>query len=246
MKKIFYPANSRGKATGNGKTTRYSFMDENFTDPEQTSFGTLWSFNEHGLSPQKEYNSSEEKDFFKLLLLLTGSIHYRDYKVQKIELNEGESLLINPTAKIDYSLQNPETEKEAHYLKIRIKSGKLNATPELQKSSFKEKTEINKFTDLIPAFSESGNSRPLKDLPARFCFGSFEGDTETDYQLSGDSRGLYVFLLEGEAIIEGQNLKFRDAMGIRETTEIHCVFAKPSQILLIEVSLDKTHQQHGK
>ena len=57
------------------------------------------------------------------------------------------------------------------------------------------------------------------------------------YQLKDKSNGVYVFVIEGGAFVDSQNLQKRDALGVWETESIQIKTEKKSKILLIEVPM---------
>ena len=57
------------------------------------------------------------------------------------------------------------------------------------------------------------------------------------YKIRDSKNGLYAFIIDGEAEIEGQKLNTRDGFGIWEKNEIS-IEAKPnSKILLMDVPM---------
>ena len=57
---------------------------------------------------------------------------------------------------------------------------------------------------------------------------------ETAYNLKN---GAYFFLIEGEVLIENENLKKRDAIGIIETNKVNIKANKSSKLLVIDVPM---------
>ena len=49
--------------------------------------------------------------------------------------------------------------------------------------------------------------------------------------------GVYIFLIEGEIVVDGEVLKRRDGMGVYDTNSVELETLKDSQILLIEVPM---------
>ena len=49
--------------------------------------------------------------------------------------------------------------------------------------------------------------------------------------------GVYIFLIEGEIVVDGTVLKRRDGMGVYETNSFKIETLKDSHILLIEVPM---------
>jgi|MGYP000094672271 redox-sensitive bicupin YhaK (pirin superfamily) len=49
--------------------------------------------------------------------------------------------------------------------------------------------------------------------------------------------GVYIFLIEGEIVVDGEVLKRRDGMGVYDTNSFELETLKDSHILLIEVPM---------
>src|SRR5207244_3057294 len=52
---------------------------------------------------------------------------------------------------------------------------------------------------------------------AWFSMGKFDAGTQTTYQLKNTEDGVYVFVINGEVTVNGQQLSTRDGMGISNT-----------------------------
>ena len=73
---------------------------------------------------------------------------------------------------------------------------------------------------------------------AWFHIGEFDQDTDTTYNIRKKGNGVYAFILEGKAEIEGQALSKRDCFGIWDTDQIKVSATANSRILLIEVPMN--------
>ena len=67
--------------------------------------------------------------------------------------------------------------------------------------------------------------------------GEFTGEKEQIYQLKDKNNGVYVFVIEGGALVDSKYLKKRDALGVWETESLNIKADKNSKILLIEVPM---------
>ena len=57
------------------------------------------------------------------------------------------------------------------------------------------------------------------------------------YHLHQSHGGVYIFLIEGEIVVDGEVLKRRDGMGVYDTKSFELETLKDSHILLIEVPM---------
>jgi redox-sensitive bicupin YhaK (pirin superfamily) len=68
--------------------------------------------------------------------------------------------------------------------------------------------------------------------------GSFDKTMSLPYSLKKKDNGLYLFILEGNCIVEGQQLNKRDGFGIWNTAELN-INAEPGlELLLMEVPMN--------
>ncbi len=67
--------------------------------------------------------------------------------------------------------------------------------------------------------------------------GSFEARAELAYKHKLSGNGIYLFIINGDATAEGQQLKYRDGLGITDTDEVQIAFNEPTDILIIDVPM---------
>jgi hypothetical protein len=72
---------------------------------------------------------------------------------------------------------------------------------------------------------------------AFFSLGAFDSGKSASYKIQHPGNGAYVFVIDGQAELEGIYLDKRDAMGISETEILEFNFIENTRILIIEVPL---------
>ena len=70
-----------------------------------------------------------------------------------------------------------------------------------------------------------------------FSIGKVEAGKELGYHMHQSHAGVYIFLIEGEIVVDGEVLKRRDGMGVYDTNSFELETLKDSHILLIEVPM---------
>lgn len=70
-----------------------------------------------------------------------------------------------------------------------------------------------------------------------FSIGKVEAGKKLGYHTHQSHAGVYIFLIEGEIIVDGEVMKRRDGMGIYDTNNFELETLKDSHILLIEVPM---------
>ena len=71
-----------------------------------------------------------------------------------------------------------------------------------------------------------------------FSLANFDADKTADYTLKNSANGVYVFVIGGDATINGVELNERDGLGITETDQLNIVANTHTEILLIEVPMN--------
>jgi hypothetical protein len=72
---------------------------------------------------------------------------------------------------------------------------------------------------------------------AWFSMGKFSKNTAITYKLNNPNNGVYIFMIEGNAIINNITLNKRDAIGVTATDSIPLKIMEGAQILLMEVPM---------
>ena len=72
----------------------------------------------------------------------------------------------------------------------------------------------------------------------RFSLANFDAGKTADYTLKNSANGVYVFVIGGDATINGVELNERDGLGITETDQLSIVANTHTEILLIEVPMN--------
>jgi redox-sensitive bicupin YhaK (pirin superfamily) len=62
-------------------------------------------------------------------------------------------------------------------------------------------------------------------------------DVSTDYELKDKTNGVYVFVIDGDVTVNGQQLNRRDAVGITEAERLEITAKSESEVLLMEVPM---------
>ena len=101
-----------------------------------------------------------------------------------------------------------------------------------------ENKEIEKENQLYQILSPNKDDQGVwVHQNAWFSMGDYNQATEEDYQLNAKDNGVYIFILEGTATINGQELNKRDGFGIWDVGQINIKANQNSKILLMEVPM---------
>jgi redox-sensitive bicupin YhaK (pirin superfamily) len=121
------------------------------------------------------------------------------------------------------------------FLQIWVFPNKKQVEPRYDQISIRDIEKENQFYQILSPNNEDQGVWIHQN--AWFSLGKFNEKTTVEYKLHLRNNGIYVFILEGSASIQGQKLEKRDGFGIWNTDTISVVANKDSKILLMEVPM---------
>ena len=153
-------------------------------------------------------------------------------------INAGEVQVMSAGTGVEHSEFNPNSSETLNLLQIWIFPEKENVEPRYDQKNFSELLIPNTPVTVVGPKENNEENALWIHQQAYLSLGNFEQGTNFAYTIKGKNSGVYVFLIEGEASIDGEKLNKRDAMGISETETFEVSFSENSKILLIEVPME--------
>lgn len=237
MKKIFHPAESRGSANFGWLKANYSFSFANFSDPNKVQFGLLRVLNDDVVKGGMGFGTHPHKDMEIITIPLSGDLQHKDSLNHSATITAGEVQVMSAGTGVKHSEFNANSDRELHMLQLWIYPEKNLVEPRYDQKDFTGELVINKLTTIVSPKDKQINGSLWIYQQAYLSLGDFEDSKSLEYQLKHENNGVYVFLIEGEATLDGQSLNKRDALGIWETKDFNMEFQQKSKVLLIEVPM---------
>jgi quercetin 2,3-dioxygenase len=135
-----------------------------------------------------------------------------------------------------HSEYNHSKVEEINLLQIWVFPKEENIEPRYDQRVFTEEEKAGKFKTIVAPVKAEDVMWINQD--AYFSIGKFKNETSVNYSMQHKGNGAYVFIIEGNAIINGQQLDKRDAMGIWDTDSFNIEIGKDSEILVIDVPMN--------
>ena len=109
-----------------------------------------------------------------------------------------------------------------------------NTHPAYNDYSIREQERKNELSLIV---SPDGSTPASLLQDTWFSIGKVEAGKKLGYHLHQTHGGVYIFLIEGEIVVDGTVMQRRDGMGIYDTNSFELETLKDSHILLIEVPM---------
>jgi redox-sensitive bicupin YhaK (pirin superfamily) len=108
-------------------------------------------------------------------------------------------------------------------------------TPRYDQLSIRDVEKENAFYQILSPDQNDQGVWIYQD--AWFHLGKFEAGKSDTYTMKKEGNGLYIFVLEGQAEVDGQLLDKRDGYGIWETDKVTIKATQDAKLLLMEVPM---------
>lgn len=235
MPTLFHPANERGHADHGWLKSHHSFSFANYYNPKKMGFGALRVLNDDWVAPGQGFGRHGHRDMEIISIPLSGSLKHEDSMGHSSVIRKGEVQVMSAGRGIEHSEFNNSSDAPVAFLQIWVHPRKANLMPRY------DQREI----DLVPGAGfqqivgpEGATEGLWVQQDTWFHLGIFEEGETAIQKVARKENGVYAFMVEGSAEIDGKVLQKRDALGLWDMAEISIkALEEQTQILLIEVPM---------
>ncbi|NNE16233.1 MAG: pirin family protein [Saprospiraceae bacterium] len=235
MNTILHKADTRGQADHGWLNSRHSFSFANYYNPDRMHFGALRVLNDDVVLGGKGFGKHPHDNMEIISIPLEGDLEHKDSIGNVAVIKEGDVQVMSAGTGIYHSEYNKNNDKAVKFLQIWIFPNQKGVKPNYDQISLKSISKNNAFFQILSPNKNDQGVWIHQD--AWFHLGYFDDQIKSQYKFKKEGNGVYAFLLEGEAEIEGQKLEKRDGFGIWNVDEIEIIANSGSKILLMEVPM---------
>ena len=236
MKKIIHKAASRGYADHGWLKSFHTFSFASYQNSERMNFGMLRVLNDDVVQPEMGFGTHPHRNMEIISIPISGALSHKDSIGNKRSIEVGEVQVMSAGTGLKHSEFNDSKIDAVNFLQLWIIPEIENITPHYNQKIFEALERKNKFQVLVsPMDKQVGGSLPINQQ-GYISMIDLDKGFETAYDLRN---GAYFFLIEGEVLIEDENLEKRDAIGIIEKEKVYIKAYKSSKLLIIDVPMIK-------
>jgi redox-sensitive bicupin YhaK (pirin superfamily) len=206
------------------------------TIPERVHFGMLRVFNDDIVAPGMGFGMHPHDNMEIVTIPIEGELEHKDSEGHHGVITQGEVQVMSAGSGLYHSEFNHSKDKEVNLMQIWVLPRERDIEPRYDQKEFDEEGRKNKFQ--IVASPEKDNGSLWLNQYVYFNIGNFDAGTTTKYERKLKNNGLWIFVIEGEAEVNGEKLERRDSMGITDTEIVEFKFSKNSKILIIDVPMN--------
>ena len=236
MNSVIHKAETRGHANHGWLNSHHSFSFANYYNPERMNFGVLRVLNDDQVQKGQGFGTHPHDNMEIISIPLEGDLEHKDSMGNTTVIKEGEIQVMSAGTGIQHSEYNKNLDKDVKFLQIWVFPNQKNVTPRYDQISITELAEDNKFYQILSPNKDDQGVWIHQD--AWFNMGNLSKGKSDTYKLNKQGNGIYVFVLEGSAEINGESLSRRDGMGVWNTDKLEVVANEDARILLMEVPMN--------
>lgn len=235
MKKVLHKADNRGHANHGWLNAWHSFSFASYQDPEKVHFGVLRVLNDDTIAGGMGFGNHPHDNMEIITIPLSGQLEHKDSMGNTGVISKGEVQVMSAGTGIQHSEKNKNHDEALKLLQIWLFPNKKNVTPRYDQQAFDLEAAKN---NLLTIVSPMGEKKGLNiHQKAWFSLGKLDKGFTTTYQLKDKKNGVYVFVIDGDLIINGEKLNRRDALGIADATDVEIKAESEAELLLMEIPM---------
>ena len=235
MKTIFYPASERGHVNFGWLDSYHSFSFGNWHDPEKVHFGALRVLNDDMVEGGKGFDTHPHDNMEIVSIPLKGAIAHKDSTGTEGIIYSGDVQIMSAGSGIRHSEYNASHFDPVNFLQIWVFPKQRNIKPRHDQKAFDQSGRKGKWQVVVSPDKTEGGVWINQD--ARMALTQLEAGKEISFSPVFSGNGVYLFVLEGAAEVEGKKLGRRDALGVSGTDAFTIKADTRTDLLAIEVPM---------
>jgi redox-sensitive bicupin YhaK (pirin superfamily) len=166
---------------------------------------------------------------------LSGQLKHRDTTGTEAIIRTGDVQIMSAGSGLEHSEMNGSRTEEVKFLQIWVFPKLQNIQPRYEQKYFDPANRKNSLQVVVSPEKNADSIWINQD--AWFSLGAPEKGKKIDYTLHQEGNGVYLFMLDGKASVNGQVLQARDGLGIAGTDAFTIEALEDTEILLMEIPM---------
>jgi redox-sensitive bicupin YhaK (pirin superfamily) len=236
MKTILHKSDTRGHADHGWLNSYHSFSFANYHNPERMNFGVLRVLNDDMVAAGRGFGTHPHSNMEIISIPLEGDLQHMDDMGNSTVIKSGDVQVMSAGTGVSHSEHNKNKNELVKFLQIWVIPNKRDVAPRYDQISIKNiETKNSLYQILSPNENDNG---VWIHQDAWFHLGDYESGKIDSYSIKKEGNGVYLFVLEGDIVVNDQNLNKRDGYGIWETDSFTLHSNSTAKVLVMEVPMN--------
>ncbi|MCC6371379.1 MAG: pirin family protein [Bacteroidia bacterium] len=232
---VIHTAQSRGHANHGWLNSYHSFSFAGYYNPQRLHFGALRVLNDDEVAAGMGFGTHPHDNMEIISIPLEGDLLHKDNMGNSTVIKYGDVQLMSAGTGITHSEYNKNNDRPVKFLQIWIIPNQRNVSPRYDQMSLDPNDRHNTLQQII---SPNKNDAGLwLHQNAWFHLSKLEKNVTLTYNLKDKNNGVYLFVLSGGLMANGQTLNTRDGFGIWNTDALILEATLETELLIMEVPM---------
>lgn len=227
-------AEERGHFDHDWLQTWHSFSFAEYHNPHQMNFGVLRVLNDDIIAPKQGFGLHPHSNMEIITIPISGTLLHHDSMGNEQTITANEVQVITAGSGIYHSEYNASETAPLKLLQIWIFPQERGLPPAYSQKEFKAQQAVNQWQLLVGEAPTALKIRQNVKI-SRLLLSS---EKTIDYPVMPTSLGTYIFVIEGNILINEQELNTKDALEIHNCSSFSIKAIEDSHVLNIEVPDD--------
>ena len=233
---VYHKAASRGHADHGWLKTHHTFSFANYYDPARMHFGVLRVLNDDTVAPAMGFGTHPHDNMEIISIPLEGDLEHVDSMGNTQVIRHGDIQVMSAGSGVTHSERNRNKDRDTKFLQIWLFPNQRQVKPRYDQMTLDPSERQNRLQQVLSPNAQDAGVWIHQD--AWFHMGKFDSERSVHYAVKRPGNGVYVFLLEGTATVNGQTMERRDGIGIWDVDGIDLAFgASGGEVLLMDVPM---------
>ncbi|MBY0427376.1 MAG: pirin family protein [Cytophagales bacterium] len=233
---VLHRANTRGHANHGWLDTYHTFSFASYYNPDRMSFGALRVLNDDTVAGGMGFGTHPHNNMEIISIPLKGDLEHKDSMGNVAVIRQNDIQILSAGTGITHSEYNKNRDSQVNFLQIWVLPKAENIKPRYDQITLDVKERENKFQQIVsPSHDDAG---VWINQDAWFSLGNFAAGKNETYKIKKPGNGVYVFVLEGSATIQGEKLNKRDGIGVWDIDKIDIKSDSNTELLLMDVPME--------
>jgi redox-sensitive bicupin YhaK (pirin superfamily) len=229
--RVHHKAKDRGHASNEWLDTHYSFSFADFYDPKRMGFGSLIVINDDRIKGGHGFGFHSHKDTEIITIPTSGTLTHRDSMGNEGTITAGEVQVMSAGHGVVHSEVNGSEDEDVSLFQVWILPREKGGEPRYEQKKHRQGAEVV----LVSPDGEGDSLRIQQD--AWISLHTKNAGEKVAYTPKREGNGVYVFVVEGEVVIDGVHLMERDAYGI-QAERVDISAGTDAKLLIFDVPVE--------
>jgi len=237
MKTELHPANERGHANHGWLDSYHSFSFATYFNPAREKFGCLRVLNDDTVSGGTGFDLHPHNNMEIVSIILEGALEHRDSIGNVQVIAAGEVQVMTAGTGIYHAEYNHSETEPVKFFQLWIFPREKGLKPRYDQLLFPGQQKQDQLVTLVTPDNKQEENALWIHQDAYISSINLKKNSVFDYRIRIAGNGVFVFVIDGKIVVDGNSLPARDAMGVTETESVQIKATDSSKILFIEIPM---------